>query len=89
MENSVLFFGAYGLIFFLGFALVLRPVVILTSLIFRPGFLALSVLLALGARAALMSAPAETAPIMAASIMALIGGAAVGFPLRFLIRGGF
>lgn len=89
MDNSVLFFGAYGLIFFLGFALVLRPFVILTSLIFKPGFLALSVLLAFGARAALVSAPAEAAPIVAASIMAFIGGTAVGFPLRFLTRGGF
>lgn len=88
MEHSALLLGAYGLIFFLGFALALRPVVILTTLILRPGFLALSVLLALGARAALLSAPTQTAPIMAASIMALIGGAAVGLPLRVLTRGG-
>lgn len=88
MDNSALFLGAYGLIFFLGLALVLRPAVILTTLILRPGFLAVSVLLAIGAHAALVSAPAEAAPIMASGITALIGGMAVGLPLRLLTRGG-
>ena len=41
MQDIVLQYGAYGLIFFFGLILVLRPLVILTSLIFRPGFLAL------------------------------------------------
>ncbi len=88
MENSTLYFGAYGLIFFLGLALVLRPSVIFTSLIFRPGFLALSVLLAFGARAAVVAAPVETAPIVAGIVTAFVIGAAIGFPLRFLTRGG-
>lgn len=87
MEDIALHYGAYGLIFFLGLALVLRPLVILTSLIFRPGFLALAILLALGARTALVAAPAETGPIVAGSALAFFIGTGVGFPLRVLTRG--
>lgn len=87
MEDFALQYGAYGLIFILGLALALRPLVILTSLIFRPGFLAMVVLLGLGARAALVASPAETAPIVAGSALAFVIGTGVGFPLRFLTRG--
>lgn len=88
MDTNVLHYSAYGLIFFLGFALALRPVVILTSLIFRPGFLAFAVLLGLGARAALVASPAETAPVVAGSLLAFVIGTGIGFPLRVLSRGG-
>ena len=87
MQDPILSFGAYGLFFFLGLAFVLRPLVILRSLIFRPGFLALTLLLVFGARAALFSAPEESAPVVAGGLAALFIGAAVGFPLRFLARG--
>ena len=88
MDDQVLHLGAYGLIFLLGMALVLRPLVILTTLIFRPGFLALAVLLALGARAAMVAAPAESAPLVASGVLAFVIGSAIGFPLRALTRGG-
>ncbi|MCB1349778.1 MAG: hypothetical protein R3D80_16085 [Paracoccaceae bacterium] len=88
MQDIVLQYGAYGLIFFFGLILVLRPLVILTSLIFRPGFLALILLAGLGARAALHAAPAEAAPIVAGSLLAFFVGSGVGLPLRLLSRGG-
>lgn len=89
MEDFALQYGAYGLLFFFGFILVLRPFVILTSLIFRPGFLALLLLAGLGAKAAVQAAPAEAAPIVAGSLLAFVIGSGVGLPLRLLSRGGF
>ena len=84
----MLYLAAYGLSFLLGLGIVLRPGVILASLIFRPVFVAMMLLLVAGALAALPSGAADNMPALAAGGLAAGTGGLLGFKLRRLTRGG-
>lgn len=84
MDPSTFPLGAPALVFLLGLGLALRPLRLLAFLLMRPTLVIVLALLAL----TLHSAAVEAAPTLTEGALPLAAGAAIGWPLRRVLRGG-